>query len=243
MRRRQRLPSARPPVTAHGQSTEQITATVLARIADAPTRAGKVSALLNAIDWMRSIQIDPKGAQPGRVARDRRIFAVTAVSQFFHAVGRNDVAEDFHELASTLSDVNFGIVHKTLEKAPRKGGPVPRGSDVWRGRAYVAAAVDALHRADLTIKDIKRILDRHLKLRPLLDKKKRAKDYALGDAAEAWREQFKSDAVDNFEAAGTYDNCQGLVTKCIGPDELKRCAASLLQRATTKAGEIERDSS
>jgi hypothetical protein len=230
-------------MTAHGQGDEQTTAAMLARIADAATRAGKVSALLHALDWMRSIQIDPKGAPPGRITRDRRIFAVTAVGQFFNAVGRNDLAEDFHALASALSDINRGIVHKTLEKAPRKGGARPRSSDVWRGRAYVAAAVDALHRAGLQIKDIKRVLDRRPELGPLLDKKKRGSEYALGDAAEVWREQFNSGAVDNFEATGTYDYCQSIAAKRAGPDDLKRHAEGLLQRATTRANELERDSS
>lgn len=236
-------PSARPLMTAQGQGDEQTTAAMLARIADAPTRAGKVSALLHALDWMRSIEIDPNGAQPGRITRERRIFAVTAVGQFFNAVGRNDLAEDFHALASTLSDINRGIVHKTLEKAPRKGGARPRSSDVWRGRAYVAAAVDALHRAGLQIKDIKRVLDLRPELGPLLDKKKRGIEYALGNAAEVWREQFNSGAVDNFEAMGTYNYCQSIAAKCAGPDDLKRHAEGLLQQATTRANEIERDSS
>jgi hypothetical protein len=165
----------------------------------------------------------------------------TTVGLFFRALGRLDLAEDFQALASTLSDLDRGVVHKTLERVSREGGPSPQGSDVWRGRAYVAAAVDALHRAGRPIKDIKRIIDTRRELWPLLDKKKRANERALGDAAEAWREQFNSRAVDNFEAAGTYDNCQGLVTKCIDTDELKRCAEGLLQRATTKAEEIERD--
>jgi hypothetical protein len=228
-------------MTADGQGDERTTAAMLARIADAPTRAGKVSALLNSLDWMRSIQVDSKEAQPGRITRDRRIFAVTAVGLFFQAVRRIDLAEDFQALASTLSDLDRGVVHKTLEKVSRKGGPSPQGSDVWRGRAYVAACMDVLHRAGLPMKEIKRIIDTHQELQPLLDEKKRASEHALGDAAEAWREQFNSGAVDNFEATNAYNQCQTIAATCVGPDELKICAEGLLWRAATKACEVGRE--
>jgi hypothetical protein len=232
-----------PSVRKTENDAERLTATMLVRIAAAPTRASKVSALLHALDWMWSIKVDSKGAQQGRITRDRRIFAVTAVGQFFRALGRIDLAEEFHALASTLSDLDRGVRHKTLEKVSRRGGPTPEGSDMWRGRAYIAAYMDLQHRAGLPIKTIKRVLDTHQELRPLLDEKKRANESALGDAVEVWREQFNSGAVDNFEAAGTYDNCQSTAAKCAGPDELKRHAEGLLLRATTRANEIERDSS
>ena len=100
MRRRVRLPtrrrtsyrSASPPTTAQEHAAEQTTAAIMARIANAPTRAGKVSALVDALDWMRSIQVNPKGAQPGRITRDRRIFDLIAVGEFLHALGRIDLA-------------------------------------------------------------------------------------------------------------------------------------------------------
>ena len=252
MRRRLRLrtpkrtarPSASPPMSAQEQAAERTTEAVLARIAAAPTRAGKVGALIHALDWMRSIQVDPKGAQPGRLTRDRRIFYLSAVGEFLLALGRIDLADDFHALASVLSDVDRGILHKTaLGKASRKGGAAPRSSDVWRGRAYAAVAMDALHRAGLPMKEIKRVIDRRPQLRPLLDEKKRAKKHALSDAVEAWREQFNSGAIDNFEATGTYNFQRDLAAKCASPDELKRLADQLLRRVTMKATEIERDSS
>src|SRR5262249_26052173 len=146
----------------------------------------------------------------------------------FHALGRIDLAEDFHALASVLSDVDRGVFHKTLGKALRKGGPVPRSSDVWRGRAYVAAAADALHRAGLPIKEIKRAIDRHQQLRSLLDEKKRAKNHAVGDAVEAWREQFNSGAIDNYEATSTYNFQRGSAAECTDPVELNRLADQLL---------------
>jgi hypothetical protein len=229
-------------MTDQEQEAEQTTDAIMARIAAAPTRAGKVSALIHALHWMQSIQIEPKGAQPGRATRDRWTFNVAAVGHFFNALERNDLADDFHALASSLSDLNRGVVGKPLERAPRKGGPSPRGSDVWRARAYVAAAVDALIGA-LPMKDIKRLIDRHLKLRFLLDEKKRAKKHALSDAAEAWREQFNGGALDNFQAMETYHHCQRLAARCVSPDELKGHADQLLRRATMRANEIERDSS
>jgi hypothetical protein len=215
------------------ERTEQTRASMLARIAHAPTRAGKVSALLGALDWMRSIQIAPKGAQPGRPARDRRIFDLTAVGYFFNAIERNDLARDFHALASALSDKNLGIEQKILKKAPRKGGRRPHGSDVMRGRAYVAAAMDALHSAGFSIKVIKRdYLDGRTELRPLLDKKCRT---SLGEAVETWREQFNSAAVNNFEAMGTYNNCRSMAAKCAN---LKQHAEALLSLAATTAEQV-----
>jgi hypothetical protein len=225
------------------QLTAAMTATIMECIATAPTLDGKVSALLDALDWIWSIKVDSNGAQSGRLTLYRRIFAVTAVGQFLGALGRTDLAEDFHALASILSDLDRGVVHKTIEKVSRKGGPTPEGSDVWRGRAYVAAYMDLQHRAGSLIKTIKNGLDTHQELRPLLDEKKRANENALGDAAETWREQFNSGAVDNFEATNTYNRCQTMAAACAGPDELKKCAEGLLWRAAMKAGEVGRDSS
>jgi len=218
-------------MTADGEDAERTTAAMLARITDAPTRAGKVKALLDVLDWARSIRIDPEGVQPGRITRDRRIFDVTAVGLFFRALGRFDLAGDFQALASILSDLDRGVSHKILEKVSRKGGPRPLGSVVWRGRAYVAAAMDVLHRAGVPIKQIKDIIDARQELLPLSDEKRRTNDRTLGDIAEGWRDQFNRGTVDNFEAANTYDHCQTMAAACVGPDELKVHAEGLLRRA------------
>jgi hypothetical protein len=246
-KRKPRAKKSSPPNAGDGQTDEQIAASVqaaesvMARITAAPTRAGKVNALLDALDLiMRLTQVNAEGA---RLTRTRRIVFVTAVGHFIQAVGRPHLADEFHALASTLSDKNRGIDHKTLEKVSRKGGPKPNSSDVMRGRAYVAAAVDTLHRAGLHLKDIKRILDPRLELRPLLGKKNRGGEYALGEAAEAWREQFNGGTVENFEAVGAYENCRNIATSCTSPDDLVQHAERFLRLAVKKANDIERDSS
>ena len=93
------------------------------------------------------------------------------------------------------------------------------------------------------MKVVKRMIDGHPHLRPLLDKKRRASEHALGDAVEAWREQFNSGSVDNFEATNTYNNCRRIADDYSVSDELKRHADRLLLRALMRAAEIERDSS
>jgi hypothetical protein len=59
-------------MTADGEDAEQTAAAMLARIVEAPTRACKVSALIDVLDWMRSIQVDARGAQPGHATREQR---------------------------------------------------------------------------------------------------------------------------------------------------------------------------
>jgi hypothetical protein len=207
------------------------TATVMARIRSAPTTEGKVDALVKALDWGRSIPGDTEGA---RLTRDRRIFAVAAVGQLLEAMGRGDLAVEFRALASTLSDLNVGIGRKTLKREPRRGGPEPQHSDVWRGRAYVAAAVDILLRAS-QLKAIKDKINKHeQRLWPLLDDRQ-MRD--LAGAAAGWRDQFNAGTVKNFEATNAYITCKGLVA-----DDIDALAEALLRLAAEMAEEVSRDS-
>jgi hypothetical protein len=219
-------------MTTDGEGAEQAVAAMLARITAAPTHADKVKALLDALDWGRSSQVDTKGVLPGRIARDRIIFALNTVALFFKVVGRYNLGEDFLAHASALSDLDRGVVHETLEKVSRKGGPLPQCSNVWRGRAYVAAAMDVLHRGGRPMKEIKCIVDSHQELRPLLDKKKRAPERTLGDIAEGWRDQFNRGTVDNHDAATVYDHFRTTAAvRCVGPDKPKIHAELLLHLA------------
>jgi hypothetical protein len=224
---------------------EQATAAILERIVSAPTVSGKVRELIHALDWMKSIPVDSRGAQPGRLTRFQQIFEITAVAWFISAVGRNDLAQEFQEIASTLSDLDRGIVRPSAKKGPRtgRGGPIPRGSNVWRARAYAAVAIDTMHKAGLQMKDIKRRVDAQPELRLLLDQKKRTGKHTLGDTAEGWREQFGRSAVDNFEAVSTYTYCRALAAKKTTREELMMFADSLLERAISKTLSIKRDSS
>jgi hypothetical protein len=162
-----------------------------------------------------------------------------------NAVGRNDLAQEFQEISSTLSDLERGIVRTSVEKKrARAGGPKPQPSNIWRARAYVAAAVDTMMRAKLPLKVIKDRFDTHAMLYPLLDKKrkKHTKRPSLGDAAEGWREQFNSEEVDNFEAVGTYANCQAMAAAVSDPDATINLAERFLQMAVSRMPSINRDS-
>ena len=223
---------------------EQTTAAILERIVSAPTVSGKVRELMHALDWMKSIPVDSRGAQPGRLTRFQQIFFITAVGQFINAVGRNDLAREFQEIASTLSDLDRGIVRTSVEKQrARAGGPKPQPSNIWRARAYVAAAVDTMMRAKLPMKVIKDRIDTHAMLYPLIDKKrkKHTKRLSLGDAAEGWREQFNCGEVENFEAVGTYANCQAMAAAVSDPDATLKLAESFLQVAISRMPSINRD--
>jgi murein tripeptide amidase MpaA len=100
---------------------EQTTAAILDRIKSEATVSDKVRALVDAIDWIWSIQVNTDGAEPGRLTRFQQIFATVAVGYFFNAVGQNDLAREFQEIASTLSDLDRGIVRTSAEK--RQRGP------------------------------------------------------------------------------------------------------------------------
>jgi len=219
----------------------QKTTEMLDRIKHAPAVSGKVRALVDAIDWMRSI-VDTDGAEPGRLTRTQQTFALAAVGQFLNAIGRHDLAREFQEIASTLSDLDRGIVRPSVERSGARaaGGPQPQPSNVWRARAYVAAAVDTMMRAELPMKIIKAKIDTYAVLHSLLDKKR--KDHTtLGDAAEGWREQFNNGEVNNFEAVGTYANYQGMAAAVSDPEKIK-LAEIFLQMAISRMPSINRDS-
>ena len=97
---------------------------------------------------------------------------------------------------------------------------------MWRARAYVAAAIDTMHKAGLQMKEINRKVDAQLELRTLLDQKKPIGKHTLGDTAEGWREQFARGAVDNYEAVSTYTHCRALAAKMTTGEELMMFAES-----------------
>jgi hypothetical protein len=225
--------------------SEQTTTAILDRIKSEATVSDKVRALVDAIDWIRSIQVNTDGAEPGRLTRFQQIFATVAVGYFFSAVGQNDLAREFQEIASTLSDLDRGIVRTSAEKrAARAGGPKPQPSNIRRAHAYMAAAVDTMMRAKLPLKVIKGRIDTHAMLYPLIDKKrkKHTKRLSLGDAAEGWREQFNCGEVDNFEAVSTYANCQAMAAAVSDPDAKMNFAERFLQMAVSMMPSINRDS-
>ena len=132
---------------------------------------------------MRSIGTIPFASSrihsAARLERDRHSFAVTVVAQFLKAFGRTDLAGQFRELGSALSDLNSGITRPFLVV---HDGTRADGSNEWRARAFVAAAVDALRRADLERKEIaKKIRDEYPELATLVQS---GKD--LGESAISW---------------------------------------------------------
>ena len=108
--------------------SEQMMAAILDRIKSEATISGKVRALVDAIDWIRSIQVNTDGAEPGRLTRFQQIFVTVAVSYFFNAIGQNDPAREFQEIASTLSDLvaaSYGRLRKKGQRGPAVLNPSP----------------------------------------------------------------------------------------------------------------------
>jgi hypothetical protein len=77
------------------------------------------------------------------IERARYVMALTAVAKFLDTFGdAKFIADRFAELASALQDLNAGI-RRPLFGTFKKSGNPDAASNVWRGRANVAIAVEA----------------------------------------------------------------------------------------------------
>jgi hypothetical protein len=211
---------------------DETAATVMTRITGASTVEDKVRALVEAIDCMWSIPPDCEGAQ---LTRLRRIMALTAVGQFFGAIGRNDLRAEFKEWG-------FALQQQTRKESRRSGGgPTPRDSAVERGRAYVAVAAEILHGLKMKLKEVEDYIhQRRGKLLPLLDEKQSSAKF--GAIAMKWRERFNAGAVTNPEAVDVYNDWTAYAAeRAEHPDALKKLADGLLEVAADRARQVARD--
>jgi hypothetical protein len=137
------------------------------------------------------------------------------------------------ELASALEDLDRGIVRPLLKPSPLRNRP-PDPSNIWRARARVALALDALMRSGLKRTEAANKIARDKKLRALAGK--RAGKFPA--TVIGWRNDFNAGRVDDFEATVLFAEGLRLISEMevAGDFEaLKRFAADQLRDACTSS--------
>ena len=146
--------------------------------------------------------------------RERIAAALIYVANFFSTF-RAPFANRFFELASAIADLNDGIQHVLLKPAHREANRPIDPSQLWRARANVVLAFDALIEAGLTRRDATNKIARVSKLNRLVGKKINVRNdvvtaqSALSKTVVDWRKKFRSRnlkknwEVDTFYEAGS----------------------------------------
>jgi hypothetical protein len=133
------------------------------------------------------------------------------------------------DLIEGLLDLDDGIVRPYLKPTPGFQNRHPDGSDVWRARAIVSAALYALNKGGMSRSEAGKWIARHKHLRPLCGKKAKG----LQSAAMSWADDFKRQRVGNKEAAQVYADAiqtihQHPITQNAAPKKFVELAERLL---------------
>jgi len=128
--------------------------------------------------------------------RERYATALTAVGFFFDQM-REPYALAFHELNSALRDLNRGAIHPLLQ-ATRTDNRPPEPSGLWRVRACVVLALEALICSKRTPTSAAAEIAGRL---PHLSQLAGARSKASGKTVLNWRKEFHSKRIKNKEAA------------------------------------------
>jgi hypothetical protein len=202
-------------------------------ITEAPTHEAKVSALLAALDFGEA-QPRPDFCHPAEYDRHRYDVSVRACAYFFLSVGRQDWFARFRELASSLADLNDGIVRPFLQPSIRTRAD---GSNKWRARSYVAMAADALMRTGMKRKEVAQLIVSTLpEYLPALVQ--RGKQKRLFESVLSWRDQFHKGTPKNFEAKNRYEQYLEKCPKTTPAAKLRDFAVKALASAAAEAREI-----
>jgi hypothetical protein len=89
------------------------------------------------------------------IDRKKYVAALIAVAEFLDRVDSDagNAATGLADLAVALADLDEGIVHPILQKAPRWDGH-PDRTDIWMARADAAVGIEFLMRTGMTQEDI-----------------------------------------------------------------------------------------
>ncbi len=139
--------------------------------------------------------------------RWRYFLGLAYLSEFLRQVGFSAaVADELHELAVGLDDLNRGIVRHYLAPASVKGmgNRLPQPSDLWMAKAHVAIAVDIAVNGGFRIprkRAAREIAKAHAYLADVLA----PTTSNFASAVESWHRQFGDRAVKDDGAQTLFD--------------------------------------
>jgi hypothetical protein len=168
------------------------------------SRTTAKSKFLNALeklhrDLARAFEQEPGYPLDSMNERERYAAALIVLANYFSSLSVKPIAGRFFELGSAIADLNNGTVHSLLRPVRadnRRADP----SQLWRARAHVALALEALLRSGLNRQDAAlKVARQYPGIASLAGL--RAKDSALQTTLFGWRREFKAGRVKNFEAS------------------------------------------
>ena len=156
--------------------------------------------------------LPPKGMREWQKRREEYATALISFAKFWDEIGCYREGMLFFELASALEDRNAGVRHPLLDAEVPKVTRPPDPSQIWRARANVIVALEALIATGVSHRDaIGKIATTNQRgLKGLAG----AKSETLESALENWRKQFrKKRGVRNAEANELFEVGFALIEK------------------------------
>lgn len=174
---------------------------------------------------------------PHTVGNDRERLAVALfhVARFF-ANFHVPFADRFFELGSALADLNLGVRHDLMTPAVVDNRRSD-SSQMWRARARVALALDALVRSGQPLRDAAAKIARdHPHVMQLVRAKR---DRAgLTDTIIDWRKKFRAGRLKNWEGLEFFAIGKEWIEKTSAPDILAAFARDQLTAAIKFCGAL-----
>ena len=164
-----------------------------------------------------------------RIKREQYVAALTSIAKFFDQIECFDHGMLFFELASAIGDRNAGV-----RRHPLLDSDIPKvtradSSRIWRARANVTLALEALITAgDLISEAAAKIANANQSIKHLAG----AKSETLKTALLGWRKEFRQGRVRNFEASELFGVGRNLIETRKGDIvKLRAIARNQLQAA------------
>jgi|ERR1700674_194565 len=146
----------------------------------------------------RAFRQEPDSPRTVGNERERHAAALVRVAQFFCALGDRRLGDRFFELSSAIAELSQGTLHPLLRQARPQSRPADP-SQLWRARARVALALEALIRTGLSPSEAAAEVARKVpKIGNLAGAKARMSK--LPTTMLGWRKQISAGRVKNFQA-------------------------------------------
>ena len=194
-----------------------------------------VTELLGSFSDRIKIAFDNDRMEPKEDRRERCATALIVVADFVTRVVGHDYGDHFFEMASAITDLNDGTVADLLR--PKVTGARPRDSSkLWRARAYVAVALQALiFGGQKPLDAARKLLHEFPEIAKLASRNSRSRD--VKTTILEWRKGFNAGRVKNFEARALYDAGRKLIDfKQWDTPDLKNFARGRVRAALRLSG-------
>jgi len=168
--------------------------------------------------------------------RDRYAAALPVVARFITGIVGEKYGNKFFELGSAIADLNKGALHPLFTLPKQKGRPSP--SQIWRGRANAALALDALVKCKIKPLDAaKEIVKEFPGVANLASERtyRSVRGGSFENIIIEWRKRFNTNRIGNDEAAELFEVGRKLI------DSLKNNIPELRKVARGRGRAAQRD--